>query len=94
MSRFNLDFRESNPKFLSPNSFLTMAEITPTTSLVEEAPETSENPTQSSLFPKWELYANLTLCILMHHQQRSHVRSSLSYWQAIFSGRAKQRKGR
>jgi hypothetical protein len=33
MSRFNLDFRESKPKFLSPNSFSTMAEITPTTSL-------------------------------------------------------------
>ena len=33
MSRFNLDFRESKPKFLSPNSFSTIAEITPTTSL-------------------------------------------------------------
>ena len=28
MSRFSLDFRESKPKFLSPNSFSTMAEIT------------------------------------------------------------------
>jgi hypothetical protein len=36
MSRFNLDFRESEPKFLSPNSFSTMAEITPSTSLVVE----------------------------------------------------------
>ncbi|CAL8250955.1 unnamed protein product [Boreogadus saida] len=36
MSRFNLDFRESKPKFLSPNSFSTMAEITPSTSLVVE----------------------------------------------------------
>ncbi|CAL8323973.1 unnamed protein product [Boreogadus saida] len=33
MSRFNLDFRESKPKFLSPNSFPTMAEITSVTSL-------------------------------------------------------------
>ena len=32
MSRF-MYFRESKPKFLSPNSFSTMAEITPTTSL-------------------------------------------------------------
>ena len=31
--QFNLDFRESKPKFLSPNSFSTMGEITPTTSL-------------------------------------------------------------
>ncbi|CAL8350192.1 unnamed protein product [Arctogadus glacialis] len=38
MSRFNLDFRESKPKFLSPNSFSTMADITPTTSLVVEVP--------------------------------------------------------
>ena len=38
-------FRESKPKFLSPDSFSTMAEITPTTSLVVEIPETSENPT-------------------------------------------------
>ena len=35
-------FRESKPKFLSPNSFSTMAEITPT-SLVVEIPETSKN---------------------------------------------------
>ena len=33
MSRFSLDFRESKPRFLSTNSFSTMAEITPTTSL-------------------------------------------------------------
>ena len=33
MSLFNLDFGESKPKFLSPNSFSTMAEITTTTSL-------------------------------------------------------------
>ena len=33
MSRLNLYFRESKPKFLSPNSFSSMAEITPTTSL-------------------------------------------------------------
>ena len=33
-------FRESKPKFLSPNSYSTMAEITPTTSLVVETPET------------------------------------------------------
>ena len=46
MSRFNLD-RESKPKFLSPNYFSTMAEITPTTSVVVELPETSENPTKS-----------------------------------------------
>ena len=29
-----------------PKSFSTMAEITPTTSLIVEIPETSENPTQ------------------------------------------------
>ena len=29
MSRFSLDLRESKPKFLSPNSFSFMAEITP-----------------------------------------------------------------
>ena len=33
MSRFNMDFRESKPMFLYPNSFSTMAEITLTTSL-------------------------------------------------------------
>ena len=55
--RFSLDFRESKPKFLSPNSFSTMAEITPTTSLME-IPETSENPTQSSLLTKCKLYAS------------------------------------
>ena len=33
-------FRESKPKFLSPNSFSTMAEITPTKSFVVEIPET------------------------------------------------------
>ena len=48
MSRFSLDFRESKRRFLSPNSFSTMAEITPTTSLVVEIPETSENPTHYS----------------------------------------------
>ena len=64
MSRFNLD-RESKPKFLSPNYFSTMAEITPTTSVVVELPETSENPTKASLFTKWELYANLTLCCVL-----------------------------
>jgi hypothetical protein len=37
-------FRESKPKFLSPDSFSNMAEITPTTSLIVEIPETSENP--------------------------------------------------
>ena len=36
--------RESKPKFLTPNSVSIMAEITPT-SLVMEIPETSENPT-------------------------------------------------
>ncbi|CAL8339146.1 unnamed protein product [Boreogadus saida] len=36
--QFNLDFRKSEPKFLSPNSRSTMAEITRTTSLVMEAP--------------------------------------------------------
>ena len=36
--------RESKPKFLTPNSVSTMAEITPT-SLLVEIPETSENPT-------------------------------------------------
>ena len=37
-----------------PNSFSTMAEITPTT---------SENMTQSSLFTKWELYASLRIVL-------------------------------
>ena len=48
MSRFNLDFRESLPKFLSPNSFSSMAKITPhyESLLVAELSE-SENPTQS-----------------------------------------------
>ena len=32
--------RESKPKFLPPNSFSTLAEITPNTSLVVEIPET------------------------------------------------------
>jgi hypothetical protein len=32
-------FRETKPNFLSPNFFSTMAEITPTTSLVVEIPE-------------------------------------------------------
>ena len=38
-------FRESKPKFLSPKSFSTMAEITPTTIFFVEKPETSENQT-------------------------------------------------
>ena len=33
MSRFNMDFRESRPKIISPDYFSTMAEISPTTSL-------------------------------------------------------------
>ena len=36
MSWFNLNFRESKPKCFSPNSFSTMAEISPTMSLVVE----------------------------------------------------------
>ena len=51
MSRFILDFKDSKP-----NSFSTMAKITPTMSLVVEVTETSENPMQSSLFTQWELY--------------------------------------
>ena len=45
MSQF-MYFRESKPKFLFPQ-FLgsTMADITPTTSLIVELPETAENPT-------------------------------------------------
>ena len=39
MSQF-MYFRESKPKFLSPNSFSTMAEITPATCIVVEIPET------------------------------------------------------
>ena len=38
MSLFNLNLSESKPKFLSSNSFSTMAEITPTTILVKEVP--------------------------------------------------------
>jgi hypothetical protein len=32
-------FKEAKPKFLFPNSFSTMAEIIPTTSLIVEIPE-------------------------------------------------------
>ena len=79
-------FRESKPKCLPPNSFSTIAEISPTTSLVVEIPETSENPTS---------YAPL------HQQQNGHPnnkvvynsRSSLSHWRAEFSGREEQRRG-
>ena len=38
-------FRETKPKLFFPNSFSTMAETTPTASLVVVIPETSENPT-------------------------------------------------
>jgi hypothetical protein len=41
MTQFHLDFRESNPKFLFPNSFPTMAEKHHYESLlVVEVPET------------------------------------------------------
>ena len=33
MSRFNIDYRESKPKFLYPNPFSTMAEATLNTSI-------------------------------------------------------------
>ena len=36
----------------------------PPTSLVVEIPETSENPMQSSLFTKGELYGSLLCCVL------------------------------
>ena len=36
---------DSKPKFIFPNSFTAMAEITPTSNLVVEIPETSGNPT-------------------------------------------------
>ena len=61
-SRF-MSFRESKPEFLSPSSFSTMAELTPTTSVVVELPETSENPTPSGLFTKRKLHASLPCCV-------------------------------
>ena len=56
-------FQGVKAKFPFPQSFSTMAEITPTESLVGEVPETSENPMQSSLFTKWEVYASLRHCV-------------------------------
>ncbi|CAL8389102.1 unnamed protein product, partial [Boreogadus saida] len=66
---------ESKPKFLSPNSFSTIAEITLTTSLIVEIPETywddeclkaSKDLKEPSLskaiiFCHWKLYAVLTI---------------------------------
>uniref|UniRef100_A0A8C4ZMJ2 TERF1-interacting nuclear factor 2 N-terminal domain-containing protein n=1 Tax=Gadus morhua TaxID=8049 RepID=A0A8C4ZMJ2_GADMO len=50
LERFNRDCREPKPKFLSPNSFSTMAEITPCTSLCCGSSRESENQTQSLRF--------------------------------------------
>ena len=49
MSRFYLDFSESKPKFLFPNSFSTIAEKTPTTSLVVEVVYKRRQRTRRSL---------------------------------------------
>ena len=99
MSQF-MYFRESKTKFLTPNSFSTMAEITPTMSLVVEIPETSEDPTcyvprhqQHNGYPNNKEVYNTLVFVFTHtdtHTWRLHGRS----WQAKFSGRARQRKGR
>ena len=46
-----------------PQFLLTMAELTPTTSLVVEIPETSDNTTQSSLFTKCKHASFTQACI-------------------------------
>ena len=92
------------------NSFSTMAEITPTTSLVVEIPENLREPDAVLSFHQMGDLCKLTLLRVMCHNTnsrtvvqitkntcvmwRSHGRSSLSHWRAKFSGRAKQRKGR
>ena len=59
-----------------------MAEITPTTGLVVEIPETSENPTQPSLITKCKLYF-----FFQKHSRILSARFTLnaisSYWGTI-----------
>ena len=92
------------PKFLSPNSFSTMAEITPTTSLVVEIPETRvrlvmrQNTNIRTVIQITKKCTTLVVqCVYTHthaHMLRTRGHSSLSHWRAKFSGRVRQRKGR
>jgi hypothetical protein len=82
-------FRESKPKFLSPNSISTMAEITPNYSLVVGLLGTSKN----QRFMRHNIKAE-RLSKLQSAVWRWHGRSSLADWWAALSGRASQRKGR
>ena len=74
-----------------PNSFWTMAEITPTTSLIVETPETSENLTQSSLFTECKLYARIRYCVAcyapLHQQQNGYPNNtkSVQHLQCVYS---------
>ena len=65
---------DNNPVLLHvavPNSFSTMAEITPTMSLVVEIPENSEKLMQSSIFNKWELYGSF--CVSYPNNSRTVI---------------------
>ena len=85
MSWFNLDFRESKPMFLSPQFHLNHGQdnLHYESCCGSSLPETSENPTQSSLFTKWELYASLHYCVMrvmrQHQQQNGYPNNKEVY---------------
>ena len=84
MSWFNLDFRESKPKFLSPNYFSTMAEITPhhyESLLVVFTMRESENPTQSLRFIISENIPVRSAAAQWMNKGHKHVGRKHLFWQ-------------
>ena len=82
MAAINLDFRESKPKFLYPNSFYTIAEITRTTSLCCGCTRESENPTQSLRFIISENIPVSSVTAKWMNKDHLHVsRKKLLFWQ-------------
>ena len=81
MSQF-MYFSESKPKFLSPNSFSTMAQITPTTVSLWKY-KTRQRTDKKHL--------RYSVCI---HTHTCGARTVESHWRANVSGRARQSKGR
>ena len=71
------------PKFLSPNSFSTMAQITPTTVSLWKY-KTRQRTDMKHL--------RYSVCIL--HTHTCGARTVESHWRAYVSGRARQSKGR
>ena len=77
-------FSQSKPKFLSPNSFSTMAQITPTTVSLWKY-KTRQRTDKKHL--------RYSVCIHTH-THTCGARTVESHWRANVSGRARQSKGR